>query len=93
MNDKLKKSIENLTQNLLKNIGEDPEREGLLRTPHRVAKSWEYFSEGYLLNIDDINLYEVNVIVEFNHKIRDEVKFENIEDLKEQIKNDILSLN
>ena len=54
MNDNLKKTIEDLTQNLLKNIGEDPEREGLLRTPHRVAKSWEYFSEGYLLNIDDI---------------------------------------
>ena len=54
MTDKLNESIENLTQNLLKNIGEDPEREGLLRTPHRVAKSWEYFSEGYRLNIDDI---------------------------------------
>ena len=54
MNDNFKKSIEELTQNLLKNIGEDPEREGLLSTPHRVAKSWEYFSEGYLLNIDDI---------------------------------------
>ena len=40
MNDNLKKSIEELTQNLLKNIGEDPEREGLLRTPHRVANSW-----------------------------------------------------
>ena len=54
MDDKLKKSIEDLTQNLLINIGEDPEREGLLRTPHRVAKSWEYFSEGYRLNINDI---------------------------------------
>ena len=54
MNDKLIKSIEDLTQYLLKNIGEDPEREGLLKTPHRVGKSWEYFSEGYRLNIDDI---------------------------------------
>ena len=54
MTDKLNESIEDLTQNLLKNIGENPEREGLLRTPHRVAKSWEYFSEGYRLNIDDI---------------------------------------
>ena len=49
--------------------------------------------EIHVLNIDDINLYEKKVIVEFNYKIRDEIKFDNIKDLKEQIKNDILSLN
>ena len=39
--------IEKLTKDLLKTIGEDPEREGLLKTPKRVGKAWEYFSQGY----------------------------------------------
>jgi len=54
MNDFSKKKIEEVTHSLIENIGENPEREGLLRTPHRVAKSWEYFSEGYRINVDDI---------------------------------------
>ena len=54
MNDKSKNSIKDLTENLLTNIGEDPKREGLIRTPHRVAKAWEYFSEGYRLQLDNI---------------------------------------
>ena len=28
-------------------IGEDPEREGLIRTPDRVRRSWEFLSRGY----------------------------------------------
>ena len=39
--------IEDLTHELLKHIGENPSREGLLRTPSRVAKAWEFFSKGY----------------------------------------------
>ena len=46
--------IEKLTKDLLKTIGEDPEREGLLKTPKRVGKAWEYFSQGYWENLDDI---------------------------------------
>tara|TARA_B100001029_G_C15022775_1_gene431664 strand:+ start:571 stop:1137 length:567 start_codon:yes stop_codon:yes gene_type:complete len=54
MENKSKKTIENLTEKLLENIGEDPKREGLLRTPQRVAKAWDFFSQGYRLNINDI---------------------------------------
>ena len=39
---------------ILKWIGEDPNRDGLLRTPSRVAKSWEFFSRGYNQNLEDI---------------------------------------
>ena len=39
--------IEVLTKQLLKEIGEDPNREGLLKTPSRVSKAWEFFSKGY----------------------------------------------
>jgi GTP cyclohydrolase I len=46
--------IEKLTKDLLKTIGEDPEREGLLKTPKRVGKAWEYFSQGYWENLDNI---------------------------------------
>ena len=46
--------IEQLTHSLLKEIGEDPNRDGLLRTPSRVAKSWEFFSKGYNQNLEDI---------------------------------------
>lgn len=54
MDNQSKISIENLTTQLLENIGEDPDREGLIKTPHRVAKAWDYFSQGYRINLDDI---------------------------------------
>jgi len=47
-------TLEQITRNLLKEIGENPDREGLLRTPSRVAKSWEFFSRGYNQNLEDI---------------------------------------
>ena len=48
------KNIESLTQSLLKELGEDPEREGLIKTPSRVAKAWEYLSKGYNQNVEKL---------------------------------------
>ena len=39
--------VEELVRELIVEIGEDPDREGLLKTPHRVAKAWEFLTRGY----------------------------------------------
>ncbi|MEK7649032.1 MAG: GTP cyclohydrolase I FolE [Patescibacteria group bacterium] len=41
------KKREQLIVDLLKSIGEDPDREDLKNTPKRVAKMWEEFFKGY----------------------------------------------
>ena len=48
------KKIAKLIEKLLQELGEDPTREGLLKTPTRVAKSWLYFSRGYNLDLEDV---------------------------------------
>src|SRR5688500_15607729 len=32
---------------IIKNLDEDPEREGLLKTPERIAKAMQYITQGY----------------------------------------------
>jgi GTP cyclohydrolase I len=39
--------LEQTITGLLTQIGEDPRREGLLRTPHRVAKAYQFLTSGY----------------------------------------------
>ena len=39
--------VEQLVRELLVEIGENPEREGLLKTPERVAKALEFLTRGY----------------------------------------------
>ena len=41
------KKIAGLVRELLKELGEDPEREGLAKTPVRVAKSLKFLTRGY----------------------------------------------
>ena len=48
----INKNIEELTKKLLKEVGENPEREGLLKTPYRVAKSWSFLTSGYKKDLD-----------------------------------------
>ncbi len=45
--------MEELIRQMLVEIGEDPGREGLLRTPERVAQAWEFLTAGYRMSVRD----------------------------------------
>ncbi len=42
--------VAGLIRELLVELGEDPDRQGLLKTPERVAKAWEFLTSGYRIN-------------------------------------------
>lgn len=46
--------IEHLVRELLVELGEDPDREGLLATPKRVAESYKFLLKGYKTDLDEI---------------------------------------
>ena len=48
------KRVEELVRELLIEIGEDPDREGLIRTPERYAKAMEFLTKGYSENAETI---------------------------------------
>lgn len=52
MNDEKQKKLEKNTRDLLELIGEDPNREGLINTPKRVAKAWNFLTKGYKEDLD-----------------------------------------
>ena len=46
--------LQELTQKLLIALGEDPERNGLEKTPKRVAESYSFLTSGYNMNVKDV---------------------------------------
>ncbi|CAG2176257.1 unnamed protein product [Oppiella nova] len=55
--DKREDTIKKLTKlytEILQTIGEDPERQGLMKTPMRAAKALYYFSHGYGVKLPDL---------------------------------------
>jgi GTP cyclohydrolase I len=46
--------MQDLVRKLLAELGEDPDREGLVRTPKRVEKALRFLTSGYSANIDEV---------------------------------------
>lgn len=46
--------MENLYRQLLEKIGEDVNREGLKKTPHRAAKAFEFMTQGYKESAEEV---------------------------------------
>ena len=66
--------MEEIYQKLIEAIGEDPSREGLVRTPHRAAKAFQYLTRGYEQNLKSV----VNDAV-FKTETRDMIILKDIE--------------
>jgi GTP cyclohydrolase I len=46
--------LEEIYATLLEEIGEDPEREGLIKTPHRAAEALRFLTSGYQQVLEDV---------------------------------------
>ncbi len=51
---KSKTEIAHLVRELIARLGEDPDREGLLKTPERVERTLRFLTEGYRLNPEQL---------------------------------------
>ncbi|TSJ41625.1 GTP cyclohydrolase I FolE [Fluviicola chungangensis] len=53
-NDDTTEQISNIYRTVLSQIGENPDREGLIKTPERVAKALQFLTQGYDIKPEDI---------------------------------------
>jgi GTP cyclohydrolase I len=61
-------SFEELVREMLTRIGEDPQREGLVATPGRVQRSWEFLARGYTQSVESV-LNDALFTVEYNEMV------------------------
>ena len=47
-------AFEELVAEMIRRLGDDPEREGLKQTPERVAKSLAFLTQGYAMKSEDV---------------------------------------
>jgi GTP cyclohydrolase IA len=60
--------MQDLIRELLVELGEDPTREGLVRTPARVERALKFLTSGYAADIDDV-LNEALFAVDYNEMV------------------------
>lgn len=53
-NKEVTEKLEKVYKEVLTNIGEDPQREGLIKTPERISKAIQFLTQGYKLDPDEI---------------------------------------
>lgn len=53
-NDQITQTLKGNFETILKQIGEDPSRDGLLKTPERAAKAMQFLTQGYEMNAEEI---------------------------------------
>jgi len=46
--------LDSYYKNIIRNIGEDPDRDGLLNTPGRAARAMQYLTRGYGQSLDEV---------------------------------------
>ena len=49
-----RRTLEGLVAQMLSALGEDPKREGLQQTPRRVAKAFEFLTDGYRQDVEKV---------------------------------------
>ncbi len=54
LNNQITEKLSTLYKEVLGDLGENTEREGLLKTPERVAKSMQFLTQGYHINPDEL---------------------------------------
>ena len=54
-------TLENAYEILLKEVGEDPRRDGLLKTPSRAAKALLHFTKGYQESVEGNVLWGIRI--------------------------------
>jgi GTP cyclohydrolase IA len=52
--DEITRAIGAQVRSALCSLGENPNREGLVKTPERVAKAWQYLTQGYHMDAQEI---------------------------------------
>jgi GTP cyclohydrolase I len=60
--------MQDLIRQLLVNLGEDPEREGLLETPKRVEQSLAFLTSGYRADVDEV-INDALFTVDYNEMV------------------------
>ena len=60
--------MQDLIRQLLVELGENPDREGLVRTPKRVEKALAFLTSGYSANIDEV-LNDALFTVDYNEMV------------------------
>src|SRR5258708_28061101 len=61
-------STQGIYRELLIRIGEDPTRDGLLRTPEGMEKSMQFLTRGYAMNVTDV-LHEALFDVDYDEMV------------------------